>query len=158
MLQSTFSIDITENGIILNRQLFEFPFLLANLVHLFGEPSRIYEGEPNDDRGFYWNSKQVWDELGISTISDKAAETLDVVELEIQLSKKRQFDHMPKHPFSGKVTFNHKKIEELVVITNQYYPYPYKNLNFKDIVARISLIRSKKVNEISCITIYKEKK
>ena len=152
------SINITETGIEINNQLFEFPVLLSNLITLLGEPNRIYEGEPDVDRGFSWTSKQVWDELGISTFSDKTSPTLNVVQFDIQLSLKKQYDHVPNHPFLGKLTINHKRIEELVTITNQYYPYPYKELHFKEIIINISLIRTKKVNEIASITIYKDKK
>lgn len=158
MSQTVFAINIRENGIEINNILFEFPFLLSSFTDLLGTPSRIYEGEPDVDRGFSWTSRQVWDDLGITTISDKASPTLDVVELELQLSAKRQHDHMPKYPFLGKVTIDHKKIEELVIITNQYYPYPYKNLNLKDIVINIALIRTKKINEICSIIIYWDKK
>ena len=152
------SINVTENGITINTILFEFPFPLSDLKLLIGEPSRIYEGEPDHDRGFSWTSNQVWDELGISTISDRASPILNVVEFEVQLSKKRQYDHMPKLPFLRKVTIDEKKIEELVIITNQYYPYPNKDLKLKEIVINISLIRTKKINEIASIIIYKNKK
>ncbi|WP_026976826.1 hypothetical protein [Flavobacterium tegetincola] len=152
------SLNITETGIEINNKLFEFPFPLADLKLLIGEPCRIYEGAPDHDRGFSWTSKQVWDEFGISTISDKASPTLNVVEFEIQLSKKKKYEHMPSQPFLGKISITDTKIEELVIITNQYYPYPYKDLFFKDIVINTALIRTKKINEISSITIYKDKK
>ena len=110
------------------------------------------------DRGFSWTSRQVWDDLGISTISDKASPILNVVQFDIQLSAKREYKHMPNQPFLGKVTITDKKVEELVIITIQYYPFPHKDLYFKDMVVQISLIRIKKINQISCITIYKDKK
>lgn len=147
MPQLVFAINISENGIEVNNILFEFPFLLSKLTDFLGTPNRIYEGEPDVDRGFSWTNRQVWDDLGITTISDKTSPNLDVVELEL-----------PKNPFLGLVTVDHKKIEELVTITNQYYPYPYKNLNLKDIVINITLIRTKKVNEICSVTIYRYKK
>lgn len=152
------SIKITETGIEINNKLFEFPFPLADLIQLIGEPNRIYEGEPDVDRGFSWKSRQFWDDLGISTFSDKTSPTLNVVQFDIQLSAKKQYNHVPNHPFLGKLTINHKKIEELVTIPNQYYPYPYKELHFKEIIINISLIHAKKVNEIASITIYKDKK
>lgn len=158
MPQLILEINISENGIEVNNILFEFPFLLSKLTDFLGTPNRIYEGEPDVDRGFSWTNRQVWDDLGITTISDKTSPNLDVVELELQLSAKRQYDFMPKNPFLGLVTVDHKKIEELVTITNQYYPYPYKNLNLKDIVINIALIRTKKVNEICSVTIYRYKK
>lgn len=152
------SINVTGTGISINNILFEFPFPLSNLVKLIGEPSRIFDGEPDHDRGFSWKSRQVWDQLGISTISDKASPILNVVSFDIQLSAKREYKYLPNQPFLGKVTITDKKVEELVIITNQYYPYPYKNLYFDDIVVLISLIRIKKINEISRLTIYKYKK
>lgn len=151
-----YAINITETGIEINTILFEFPFLLSNLIDLLGAPTRIYEGEPDLDRGFSWTSRQVWDDLGITSISDKATPTLDVVEFELQLSSKKKYDYMPTNSFLGKVTINNKKIENLVTITNQYYAYPYKDLKLKEIVITISLIRAKKINEICSIVIYRE--
>lgn len=152
------SINVTENGIAINNILFESPFPLADLKQQIGEPSRIYEGEPDVDRGFSWTSRQVWDELGISTFSDKTSPTLDVVQFDIRLSSKKQYNHLPNLPFLGKLTINHKRIEELITITNQYYPFPHKSLTFKDMIVRISLIRTNKINEIASIIVYKDKK
>ena len=55
--QTTSLINVTETGIAINNTLFEFPFPLADLKQLIGEPSRVYEGEPDVDRGFSWTSR-----------------------------------------------------------------------------------------------------
>ncbi len=87
------TINVTDNGIYINKEKIDFPFHLETLEKLLGR-TRIVKAE---ERTLY-----LWDKLGIKAYSDnKIVATV----LEIHY-KQKPYKHYPEKAFLGKLSIN----------------------------------------------------
>ncbi len=77
------AIDISENGISIHGQLFEFPFNVNELKKIFGQPERSETFNPNENG----NTIHTWDKIGVYVYAKKEFDVFDVsIKLSFHLS------------------------------------------------------------------------
>ncbi|NRD20277.1 hypothetical protein HNV08_09485 [Winogradskyella eckloniae] len=134
--ENQIKIDISQNGISINQQQFDFPFSLSILEQMFGKPERIWEANLNKQTDYIKSSKCVWDNLGISVHYNKKNE---VIELNVRLSQQDGYKNSPEKTFQGELTINGSKIDEAFIITVD--DYLFKTIKLGEIEVTASLTK-----------------
>lgn len=113
--ENKLSIDISENGVSINGQLFEFPFNITKLQNIFEQPYRIFT--PNNDKTE--NTIYTWDNIGVYVYAKNEFEVFNV---SIKLTDIQEYDFQPLNSYKQTVTINNIPYIEVIKVThNAYY-------------------------------------
>lgn len=148
--ENQIEIDISQNGVSINQQKFDFPFSLSILEEIFGKPERIWEADFNKQIDYKATSKCVWDNLGLSVHYNQKNE---IIEFDVLLSQQDKYSHSPEKEFQGKLTINGNRVDEIFIITEE--DYLFKEIKLGEIEVSASLTKQKENKHIWSICVDK---
>lgn len=106
------SIDISENGISIQGQLFKFPFNFNELTEIFGQPERTTTFDKSE------NTIYTWDNVGIYVY---AKEKFEIFDISIIVADVQQYDFQPLNPFKQTLTINNVPYKEAIKVVEKAY-------------------------------------